>query len=70
MRKIETLDNDILISSFDSSVDDLIKVACCLTSAFIALHPTPHMPKVIINDYDDIYGNSVLVEFRYPKEIK
>lgn len=70
MASYVTNDSDILISSFSRSVDELIKIACCVTTAFVAMHPTPHMPNVIINDYDDLYGNSVLIEFKHTEKVK
>lgn len=67
--KIETVDGDFMISSFDLSADDLVRVACACCSALIMLHPSPHLPKLLINDYDDYYGNSVWVQYRYQKKI-
>lgn len=68
--KIETVDGDFMISSFDLSPDDLVRVACACCSALIMLHPSPHLPKLLINDYDDYYGNSVWVQYRYQKKLK
>lgn len=63
--KINTYDGDFMLSSFDLSPDDLCKMAGALVSAMQMLHPSPFQPKFILNDWDDYYGNSIYVEYRY-----
>ena len=68
--KIKTVDGDFMISSFDLSPDDLVKIACACCSALAMKYPSPHLPRLIINENDKFYGNSVWVNYRYHKEVE
>ena len=63
--RLITYDGDFMISSFDLSPDDLCKLAGAVVSAMQMLHPTPWQPKFIIGEWDDNFGNSVYVEYKY-----
>ena len=68
--KIETVDGDFMISSFALSPDDLVKIACACCSALAMKYPSPHWPRLIRNENDKFYGNSVWVNYRYHKEVE
>ena len=70
MRRFETKEEEILISSFETSKDDLVRIACCAVSAYCAMHSVTAQPKIICCDYDDDFGNSVLVRGKFIREIK
>lgn len=63
--RLITYDGDFMLSSFDLSPDDLCKLAGAVVSAMQMLHPTPWQPKFIIGEWDDNYGNSVYIEYKY-----
>lgn len=63
--RLITYDGDFMISSFDLSPDDLCKLAGAVVSAMQMLHPTPWQPKFIIGEWDDNFGNSVYIEYKY-----
>ena len=63
--RLITYDGDFMISSFDLSPDDLCKLAGAVVSAMQMLHPTPWQPKFVIGEWDDNFGNSVYVEYKY-----
>lgn len=63
--RLVTYDGDFMISSFDLSPDDLCKMAGALVSAMQMIHPTPWQPKFILGEWDDNFGNSVYVEYKY-----
>ena len=63
--RLITYDGDFMISSFDLSPGDLCKLAGAVVSAMQMLHPTPWQPKFIIGEWDDNFGNSVYIEYKY-----
>lgn len=67
---LETIKNDIMISSFTASPDELLRCSVGVATAFQMLHPTPFQPVCILNEYDDYFGNSVNLVFKYQQPIK
>lgn len=63
--RLITNDGDFMVSSFDLSPDDLCKMTAALVTAMQMLHPSPWQPKFIIGEWDDNFGNSVYVEYKY-----
>lgn len=60
-----TENNDITISSFDIAPDDLLTMVVGVLTALQLKHPTPFIPRTIINEYDEFYGNSVTIKYKY-----
>ncbi len=60
-----TKTNDIMISSYELSPDELLRCAVGVTTALHLLHPTQFLPRVFINEFDEDFGNSVNIEFKY-----
>lgn len=67
---LETIKNDIMISSFTASPDELLRCSVGVATAFQMLHPTPFPPVCVLNEYDDYFGNSVNIVFKYQKPLK
>lgn len=67
---LETIKNDIMISSFTASPDELLRCSVGVATAFNMLHPTPFPPVCVLNEYDDYFGNSVNLVFKYQRPIK
>lgn len=64
---IQTYNGDFMLSSFDLPPDELCVIAGAVVSAMQMIHCSPWQPKIIINDYDEMFGNSVCVEYKYQK---
>lgn len=67
---LKTVTNDIMISSFTASPDELLRCSVGVATAFQMLHPTPFPPVCVLNEYDDYFGNSVNLVFKYQKPLK
>lgn len=67
---LETVTNDIMISSFMASPDELVRCSVGVATAMQMLHPTPFPPVCVLNEYDDYFGNSVNLVFKYQKPSK
>lgn len=63
--RLNTYDGDFMITSFDLSPDELCKMAGALVTAMQMIHPSPWQPKFALGEWDDFYGNSVYVEYKY-----
>lgn len=62
---LKTDTKEIMLSSFDLSADVLMRCAIGVTTALHMLYPTNFLPQVILNDYDDFFGNSVTIEYKH-----
>lgn len=67
---LETIKNEIMISSFTASTDELLRCSVGVATAFQMLHPSPFPPVCVLNEYDDYFGNSVNLVFKYQKPLK
>lgn len=67
---LETVINDIMISSFTASPDELVRCSVGVATAMHMLHATPFPPVCVLNEYDDYFGNSVNLVFKYQKPLK
>nr|CDL65973.1 unnamed protein product [uncultured bacterium] len=67
---LETVINDIMISSFTASPDELVRCSVGVATAMQMLNPTPFPPVCVLNEYDDYFGNSVNLVFKYQKPLK
>ena len=67
---LETIKNDVMISSFTASPDELLRCSVGVATAFQMLHPSPFPPVCVLNEYDDYFGNSVNLVFKYQKPLK
>lgn len=67
---LETVTNDIMISSFTVSPDELMRCSVGIATAMQMLHPTMFPPVCVLNEYDDYFGNSVNLVFKYQRSIK
>lgn len=67
---LKTITSDIMISSFTASPDELLRCSVGVATAFQMLHPTPFPPVCVLNEYDDYFGNSVNLVFKYQRPIK
>lgn len=67
---LETITTDIMISSFTASPDELLRCSVGVATAFQMFHPTPFQPVCVLNEYDDYFGNSVNLVFKYQKPLK
>lgn len=68
--RLETVTDDIMISSFTLSPDDLVKCGIGVATAMQIKRPTPFPPVCVLNEYDDYFGNSVNIVFKYQQPIK
>lgn len=67
---LETITNDIMISSFTASPDELMRCSVGVATAMQMLHPLAFPPVCVLNDYDDWFGNSVNLVFKYQQPVK
>lgn len=67
---LETVTNDIMLSSFTASPDELLRFSVGVATAFQMLHPSPFPPVCVLNDYDDFFGNSVNLVLKYQKRVE
>lgn len=67
---LETVTNDIMISSFTASPDELVRCSVGIATAMQMLYPSTFPPVCILNEYDDFFGNSVNLVFKYQLPIK
>lgn len=67
---LETVTNDIMISSFTASLDELVRCSVGVATAMQMLHSSPFPPVCVQNEYDDYFGNSVNIVFKYQQPLK
>lgn len=67
---LETITSDIMISSFTASPDELLRCSVGVATAIQMLHPSSFFPVCVVNEYDDYFGNSVNIVFKYQKPLK
>ena len=57
-----------MLSSFEFTPDELMRVALCVATAINMLRPSPFMPVCIMNEFDDFFGYSVNIVFKYQRK--